>query len=72
MSISTGSRTPPSSTEIGLDDARADAALLIEWPERLPALWPETLRLTLEIQADGARALTASVPPAWGERWPPR
>jgi len=56
--------------EIGLDDARGDAALLIEWPERLPALWPDALRLTLEILADGERALTALVPPAWGTRWP--
>ncbi|HST35414.1 MAG TPA: tRNA (adenosine(37)-N6)-threonylcarbamoyltransferase complex ATPase subunit type 1 TsaE [Allosphingosinicella sp.] len=58
--------------EIGLDDARTDAVLLIEWPDRLPRLWPETLRLTLDILAGGARALTASVPPAWGTRWPPR
>ena len=58
--------------EIGLDDARADAVLLIEWPERLPRLWPDALRLTLEIQPDGARALTATVPAAWAERWPPR
>jgi tRNA threonylcarbamoyladenosine biosynthesis protein TsaE len=58
--------------ELGLDEARAEAALLIEWPERLPRLWPETLRLTLDVQADGARVLTASVPPAWGARWPPR
>jgi tRNA threonylcarbamoyladenosine biosynthesis protein TsaE len=58
--------------EIGLDDARTEAALLIEWPERLPRLWPESLRLTLEVRAGGARALTASAPPAWGARWPPR
>jgi tRNA threonylcarbamoyladenosine biosynthesis protein TsaE len=57
--------------ELGLDEAREHAAMLIEWPERLPALWPETLSLTLEVEADGARALTASVPPAWGGRWPP-
>jgi tRNA threonylcarbamoyladenosine biosynthesis protein TsaE len=63
---------PAELEEIGLDDARMDAALLIEWPQRLPRLWPETLRLTLDVQADGARALTALVPPAWGERWPPR
>jgi len=63
---------PAELEEIGLDEARADAALLIEWPERLPRLWPEALRLALEVEADGARALTASVPPAWGERWPPR
>ena len=57
--------------ELGLDDAREHAAMLIEWPERLPALWPDALRLTLEVEADGARALTAHVPPAWGGRWPP-
>jgi tRNA threonylcarbamoyladenosine biosynthesis protein TsaE len=57
--------------ELGLDDARLDAALLVEWPERLPRLWPDTLRLSLAIRPDGARALTAEVPPAWGGRWPP-
>ena len=63
---------PAELEEIGLDDAPDGAVLLIEWPERLPSLWPESLRLTLDILADGARALTASVPPAWGARWPPR
>jgi len=58
--------------ELGLDDARLDAALLIEWPERLPRLWADTLRLGFDIMPDGARALTADVPPAWGGRWPPR
>jgi tRNA threonylcarbamoyladenosine biosynthesis protein TsaE len=57
--------------ELGLDDARAEAALLIEWPERLPALWPDTLRLTLAPNGLGGRRLTASAPPAWGGRWPP-
>ncbi len=57
--------------ELGLDDARLDAALLIEWPERLPRLWDDALRLSLAILPDGARALTAQVPPAWGGRWPP-
>jgi tRNA threonylcarbamoyladenosine biosynthesis protein TsaE len=62
---------PAELAEIGLDDARDDAALVIEWPERLPALWPDALRLTLAV--DGiSRVLTAQVPPAWGERWPPR
>lgn len=56
--------------ELGLDDARSDVALLIEWPERLGHLWQEALRLTLEPHSDGSRALTASVPPAWGNRWP--
>ncbi len=57
--------------ELGLDDMLDGGALLIEWPERLPVLWPHALRLTLAA-AGGARALTARVPPAWGSRWPPR
>ncbi len=56
--------------ELGLDDALADGALVIEWPERLPRLWPRALRLTLA-RADPGRALTAEVPAAWGGRWPP-
>lgn len=58
--------------ELGLDEALDHSALLIEWPGRLPRLWDETLRLSLAALADGARALTAQVPPAWGGRWPPR
>ncbi len=58
--------------ELGLDEAKQDGVLLIEWPERLPALWPETLRLTLAVRQDGTRALTAQIPPAWGARWPLR
>jgi tRNA threonylcarbamoyladenosine biosynthesis protein TsaE len=62
---------PAELEEIGLEEAREEAALVIEWPERLPALWPEALVLTLAAQG-GGRGLTALVPPAWGERWPPR
>lgn len=58
--------------ELGLEEARDEAALLIEWPERLPALWPETLHLTLSTAPGGGRTLTAEVPPAWGSRWPLR
>ena len=58
--------------ELGLDEAMSDGALLIEWPERLPFLWPQTLRLKLSPSLGGGRALTAEVPPAWGSRWPPR
>lgn len=57
--------------EFGLDEALGHAALLIEWPERLPALWPQTLGLTLDHGEAGGRRLTASVPPAWGSRWSP-
>ena len=56
--------------ELGLDEARAEGALLVEWPEKAPDLWPDALRLTLAPDAGGGRALTAQVPPAWGARWP--
>ena len=63
---------PSELEELGLDEARLEGALVIEWPERLPVLWPEALRLSLDRRPGGGRALTAGVPPAWGARWPPR
>jgi len=58
--------------ELALDEALLHAALLIEWPERLgDGLWAEALRLVLERRGEGARVLTAHVPPAWAKRWPP-
>ena len=63
---------PSELEELGLDEARREGALVIEWPERLPALWPEALRLSLDRTEGGGRALTAGVPTAWGARWPPR
>ena len=64
---------PAELEELALDEALGDGALLIEWPERLGAgLWPQALRLTLRRDGEGARALTAEVPPAWGGRWPLR
>lgn len=68
---------PAEAVELGLDEARRDVAMLIEWPERLGAgLWGDTLKLhlTIEPQAVGqsaARRLTATVPQAWESRWPP-
>ena len=59
---------PAELEEIGLDDALGDAALVIEWPERLPLLWPHALILTLAAEGSG-RGLTAWVPAAWGTRW---
>ena len=58
MSISTGSRIRPRSTSSASTRRASDAALLIEWPERLrAALWPEALRLTLDDAPEGgARA----------------
>ena len=64
---------PSELDELALDEALDGGALLVEWPERLgAALWRSALRLRLERAGEGARALTAEVPPAWGERWPPR
>lgn len=55
---------------LALDDGLFDAALLIEWPERLgDRQWPEALRLRFE--ADGAgRRLTVNAPPSWEARCP--
>jgi tRNA threonylcarbamoyladenosine biosynthesis protein TsaE len=64
---------PAELEELALDEALGDAALVIEWPERLgTALWPHALRLSLTRDGEGARALTAVVPAAWEGRWPPR
>ncbi len=49
-----------------------DAALLLEWPERLGGLLPaDALRLRLD-GSGGMRTLTATVPAAWEGRWPPQ
>ena len=64
---------PDEAEELGLDDALAAGALLIEWPERLGGgLPPEALILTIEGAGGSFRSLTAAVPPAWENRWPPR
>ncbi len=60
---------PAEIEELGLDEALADSLLVVEWPERAPGLWPEALALSLTIEPDGSRALTAEVPAAWKARW---
>ena len=63
---------PREMDELGLDEARYDSALLIEWAERAgPDAWPDALRLRLEILPDGARGLTWAAPAAWEQRWRP-
>jgi tRNA threonylcarbamoyladenosine biosynthesis protein TsaE len=58
--------------ELGLD-AAADAILLVEWPDRAGGqAWPDALHLSLEFGRDGARILTAKVPPSWEGRCPLR
>ena len=56
--------------QLGLDTA-SDAILLIEWPERAGGgAWPDALALSLGFAQNGARFLTAKVPPSWEGRWP--
>ena len=58
--------------ELGLEDWLADGALLVEWPERLPAVWwRDALRLSLAPATGGGRRLTWALSPAWEGRWPP-
>ncbi len=62
--------TADESEELGLDDARIDTALVIEWPERLGVrLWADALKIDLGVAQDGRR-LTANVPSSWKARWP--
>jgi tRNA threonylcarbamoyladenosine biosynthesis protein TsaE len=64
---------PAEVEELALEEALEDGLLILEWPERMGlALWPQSLRLTLRREGEGARALTAEVPAAWETRWPPR
>ena len=50
--------------ELGLDEARRDSLLLVEWPEH-GGDWRDALALSLALEPDGARRLTATVPPSW-------
>ena len=43
--------------ELGWEDALAEGIVLIEWPQRLGALLPKHLSVTLEFDGDGRRAL---------------
>jgi tRNA threonylcarbamoyladenosine biosynthesis protein TsaE len=60
-------------TELGLADARAESALVVEWPDHLVNEgWKDMLLLFFEIMSNTSRVLTAQVPPAWESRWPLR
>ncbi|MBO9575231.1 MAG: tRNA (adenosine(37)-N6)-threonylcarbamoyltransferase complex ATPase subunit type 1 TsaE [Sphingobium sp.] len=62
---------PADVEELGLDDWLNDGALVIEWPDRLGGRFgASALNLHLDVAPDGARILTADVPPAWEGRWP--
>ena len=49
--------TPEQVFELGWEEARADGIALIEWPERLGALLPRHLSVTLEVAGDGRQAM---------------
>ncbi len=56
--------------ELGLDEARGDSVLIVEWPERAGAgYWADALAIRID-PAGGGRRLTAEVPEAWRPRWP--
>ena len=62
--------TPQECRELGLEDARRDHALLIEWPERMGADLPaDMLHISISPHGEDARCLTVDVPPAWEGRW---
>lgn len=64
-------RSPDEAEELGLDEARRDSVLIVEWPERLDArLLADALWLTLAADPGGGRALTWHAPAAWDGRWP--
>lgn len=53
--------------ELAVEDALADGAALIEWPERL-GQWPkDTLRVRLAIMNEGVRRADISGPARWAE-----
>lgn len=59
---------PDEVMELGLDEAFGTAICLIEWPDRLAGLAPDTA-LTLSFKAgDHAHEVTASGPAPWPER----
>jgi tRNA threonylcarbamoyladenosine biosynthesis protein TsaE len=57
--------------ELGVEDARQDGALLIEWPERgMPRSWTDdALRIRLELQAGAGASREACIagPVRWRE-----
>ena len=61
---------PADADALGLFET--DAALVIEWPERLEARLPAAaLHLRIAGSGDAVRCLTWDVPGAWESRWPP-
>jgi tRNA threonylcarbamoyl adenosine modification protein YjeE len=58
-------KNPREMEELGFDDALADGAVLVEWPERAPeALPPDALHVRLGLQ-DGSRSARLTGPARW-------
>lgn len=65
-------RGPDDLEELGVDDALAEGALIVEWPELVrDKPWAGRLLLTLEVDGEGRR-LTAQAGRDWERRWPPQ
>lgn len=62
---------PAEATQLGLEDYRAGAALIAEWPERAGGFRgePACLSIALEPVGDGRRGIVEPGE-AWLERWP--
>ena len=59
---------PAEVEELGLEDALAEGALLIEWPERVPDCIPrDVLRIRIAIVGENARAVQFSGPARWAQ-----
>ena len=62
---------PADLEELGLDEWLSDGALAIEWPDRLGARYAQiALAISILVDLDGTRCLTARVPTVWESRWP--
>lgn len=60
---------PDEVVELGWDEARAEAVLLVEWPDRLgPMLPADRLDLTLSFEGPTARRADLDGHGAWAER----
>lgn len=65
---------PSELAELGLDTVLGDGVLVVEWPGHAgEGAWPSgALALSLGVDDDGARVLTATPGQGWEDRWPPR
>ena len=59
---------PAEVDELGLDEALADGALLVEWPERAPGHLPDdALTIRMTVIGEGDRAVQFSGPAHWAQ-----